>query len=29
MRIILKWIFRKENWPLDWINVAQKQCTWK
>lgn len=25
MRIILKWTYRKENWPLDWINVAQTQ----
>jgi hypothetical protein len=29
MRIILKWTFRKENWPLDWINLAQDQERWR
>jgi hypothetical protein len=28
MRIILKWDFRKEKWPLDWINVALDQERW-
>ena len=28
-RIILKWIFRKWNKSMDWIDLAQNRDTWR
>jgi hypothetical protein len=28
-RIILRWIFRKVMWGMDWINLAQDRDRWR
>jgi hypothetical protein len=28
-RIILKWIFKKSDWGMDWIELAQDREKWR
>jgi hypothetical protein len=28
-RIILKWIFKKRDWGMDWIELAQDRDRWR
>jgi hypothetical protein len=28
-RIVLRWVFRKLDWDMDWINLAQDRGRWR